>query len=394
MAKFIIITLLAFSGYMTAAAQAPATEEVMQAARRVNNYFMRMWLDPKKDTFVRGKNRPSSLWTRGVYYEGLMALYEIDPQERYLKYTDEWADYHKWTPRYGTNTTHADDQCCAQTYLDRYVMERDRRGDKSTAYMTDSVRVNLEKQMATGKTDYWWWIDAIQMAMPVYAKMFAITGDRRYILYARDCYEWTRNREGLSDGTGLWNPKEGLWWRDKSYKPPFKEFDGNNCYWSRGNGWVYEALARTMQAIDDSKTKDKEVADFRNMMAQDFTAMSKTLAECQREDGFWNVSLLSPTTYGGKETSGTGLFLSGMAWGIRKGLLKEDTYDKTADKAAEGLLRHAIAENGFLQWMQGTGAGPESSQPVLQGTIPDFEDYGAGCVLLGLVEYYKLRDRH
>ncbi|WP_373466502.1 glycoside hydrolase family 88 protein, partial [Acinetobacter soli] len=43
------------------------------------------------------KVRTSNLWTRAVYYEGLMALYEIDPQQRYLDYTDKWADYHKWT---------------------------------------------------------------------------------------------------------------------------------------------------------------------------------------------------------------------------------------------------------------------------------------------------------
>ena len=46
------------------------------------------------------------------------------------------------------------------------------------------------------------------------------------------------------------------------------------------------------------------------------------IARSQREDGFWYVSLASPETYGGKETTGTSLFLHGMSWGIRNGILK------------------------------------------------------------------------
>ena len=69
-------------------------DSVLCAARRVNSYFIRKWPDPTKDTFVRRK-RPSSLWTRAVYYEGLMALYSIDAQPDYIRYVDEWASYHK-----------------------------------------------------------------------------------------------------------------------------------------------------------------------------------------------------------------------------------------------------------------------------------------------------------
>ena len=47
---------------------------------------MQKYADPTEDTHVGGKTRPSNLWTRGVYYEGLTALYDIDPQQRYLDY--------------------------------------------------------------------------------------------------------------------------------------------------------------------------------------------------------------------------------------------------------------------------------------------------------------------
>ena len=51
----------------------------------------------------------------------------------------------------------------------------------------------------------------------------------------------------------------------------------------------------------------------------DFLAMSKAIKKCQRKDGFWNVSLHDETNFGGKETSGTALFVYGMAWGVRNG---------------------------------------------------------------------------
>ena len=60
-----------------------AQSEILQAARLTNDYFMEKYSDPTQPTNVK-KIRPSSLWTRAVYYEGLMALNAIDPQQRYL----------------------------------------------------------------------------------------------------------------------------------------------------------------------------------------------------------------------------------------------------------------------------------------------------------------------
>ena len=369
-----ISTFFAFVALAVLPAVAQSADEVLEVARRVNNYFVQKWPDPTKDTFV-GRKRPSTLWTRGVYYEGLMALYSIDPQPAYIKYVDDWGNYHKWTPRNGTKTTNADDQCCMQTYLDRGLV-------------LDSCFANIQKQMAQGRVDYWTWIDAIQMAMPAFAKMYRITGDARYILFARDCYEWSRN----TCGGGLWNAEEGLWWRDADFVPPYKEKDGQNCYWSRGNGWVVAALVRTIESLTPNPSPvrgGKKVRAFCEELKADYKAMMRALLKCQREDGFWNVSLMSPATYGGPETSGTTLFLMGMAWGVRNGLLPAEEYRAAIDKAWKAVAS-AIHPNGFVGYLQGTGKEPKDGQPVTYNSVPDFEDYGAGCVLLGAVEYYKL----
>ena len=375
MRKEIIVSALSllFSLHSFAAVDAEnaavTPSSVKSVACLVNDYMMRLWPDPTVPTFAR-RERSSSLWTRAVYYEGLMALYEIDPKQRYLDYTDRWADYHKWTARGSVNDTDADNQCCQQTYIDRYIQSG---GKKDLS----KVKENLDHQIATGRNNYWTWIDAIQMAMPLYAKYAKLTGERKYLDYAMSSYRWTRD----TLAAGLFNKKEGLWWRDKDYVPPYKEKDGKNCYWSRGNGWVYAALLRVMETLPKNDKVYKE-------LKKDFVLMSKALIKCQREDGFWNVSLVSPVTYGGPEMTGTALFLYGMAWGVNNGILPAKTYDEPMARAWKALAS-CVHDNGFIGYNQGTGKDPSAGQPVTFTSMPDFEDYGTGCFILGAVEYYK-----
>ena len=260
--KKIIIVLVALIGMMTSAT---AQNHVLEAAQRTNNYFMAKYSDPTLPTNVK-KVRPSSLWTRAVYYEGLMALNAIDPQQRYIDYAMTWADFHKWTPRNGVTTCDADDQCCGQTYVELAALKG---GDQQA--LLANVIANLDYQMATPNTKkqtstpkaktnvnslygWWTWIDAIQMAMPVYMQVAKVTGEQKYRTHAMQMYRWTRNE----CGGGLFNTKSGLWWRDADYVPPYKEKDGNDCYWSRGNGWVYAALVRCMNQLSPKSKEYKE----------------------------------------------------------------------------------------------------------------------------------------
>ena len=193
-------------------------------------------------------------------------------------------------------------------------------------------------------------------------------------------YTYTRNKQGEA---GLYNSKEGLWWRDKDFDPPYKEPNGQNCYWARGNGWVYAALVRVM---DEIPANENHYQDYLN----DFIAMSKALKTCQRPDGFWNVSLHDESNFGGKETSGTSLFVYGMAWGIRKGILNRNEYLPLVVKAWSSLVKDCIHPDGCLGFVQGTGKEPKDGQPVAYDNIPDFEDFGTGCFLLAGTEVYKL----
>ena len=381
-----IIALVALVGLTTTAT---AQNNVLESAQKTNNYFMMKYSDPTLPTNVK-KVRPSSLWTRAVYYEGLMALNAIDPQQRYIDYAMTWADFHKWTPRNGVNTLDADDQCCGQTYVELAALKG---GDQKA--LLANVIANLDHQMVTpnskkqtstpkAKTNvnslygWWTWIDAIQMAMPLYMQIANVTGEQKYRDHAMQMYRWTRNE----CGGGLFNTKDGLWWRDADYVPPYKEKDGKDCYWSRGNGWVYAAIVRCMNQLSPKSKEYKE-------LKKDFLLMSNGLLSCQHEDGFWHASLVSDVDYPTPEMTGTALFLYGMAWGIQQGLLKTKTYRPACDKAWQALAS-CVHNDGFLGWNQGTGKEPSAGQPVTFDSVPDFEDYGTGCFLLGASEYYKL----
>jgi rhamnogalacturonyl hydrolase YesR len=338
-----------------------------------NRYFMDKWPDVGK-TIITNKERPSNIWTRAVYYEGLMALNEIYSQEKYYQYANSWAEFHKWGFNGGNSTRNADNYCAAQTYIDLYILKPDPNKLSNTKTLMTLL-------LDSPKNDDWTWIDAIQMGMPVFAKMGVLENDNRYFEKMYEMYSYTRNKLGTN---GLYNSQDGLWWRDANFAPPYQEPNGEDCYWSRGNGWVIAALARVLMIIP----KD---APHREQYINDFKSMAAALVPIQRKDGFWNVSLLDANHFGGKEFSGTALFVYGMAYGVNSGILDKKTYLPVIKKAWEAITNEGLHENGSLGYVQSTGKEPKDGQPLSYDKIPDFEDYGLGCFLLAGSEIYKMK---
>lgn len=352
----------------------PDQKETLNTLIKVNKHYMKNNPDCTLPSFVKVKMRPSNIWTRTVYYEGLLALYSIYPDTEYYAYAYQWGDFHKWGMWRGTTTRHADNYACGQVYIDMYNL-----CPKPEILL--NVKSNLNMLVNTPQINEWWWIDAIQMGMPGFAKMGKLTGEQKYFDKMWQMYEYTRNQHGEH---GMFNQKDGLWWRDQDFDPPYKEPNGEDCYWSRGNGWVYAALVRV---LDEIPANEVHRQDYIN----DFLTMSKAIKACQREDGFWNVSLHDPNHFGGKELTGTSLFVYGMAWGIRNGLLDRDEYLPIVLKAWNAMVKDAVHPDGFLGYVQGTGKEPKDGQPVTYDSKPDFDDFGTGCFLLAGSEIYKLK---
>lgn len=353
----------------------PAKKKTVKTLRLVNQYFMDKWPDAGKPIFTNIE-RPSNIWTRAVYYEGLMALHAIDPQKAYYDYALQWGEKHKWGLRGGVKTRNADNQCCGQTYIDMYLLDNKQHPER-----VRDIKASVDSMILTPKADDWNWIDALQMAMPVFVKLGNLYNDTSYFRKMYEMYAFSKYKHG---GNGLYNPADKLWWRDKDFVPPYKEPNGDDCYWSRGNGWVVAALARTLQALPQTDPHYNEYL-------QDFKDMCAALLPLQRSDGYWNVSLADPTHFGGKEVSGTSLFVYGFAWGINNGILDKKIYKPVLTKAWNVMTKEAVHPDGKLGYVQGTGKEPKDGQPVGYDKTPDFEDYGLGCFLLAGTEVYKLK---
>lgn len=362
-----------FFSFSNLSAQTVSSSKTMESMVMANKYFMEKWPDVGK-TIITERERPSNIWTRGVYYEGLMALYKLNPDASYLNYAVSWGEFHKWGLRDGIKTRNGDNQCCGQTYIDLYMMDRYKEE------RIKDIKACIDNMLATDKVDDWNWIDAMQMAMPVFARLGTIYKDNRYFDRMHEMYLFTKLKHGTN---GLYSPEDHLWWRDKDFVPPYKEPNGEDCYWSRGNGWVVAALVRTMDFLPkNSKYRKEYITTLKEMF--------EALVPLQREDGFWNVSLKDPTHFGGKEVTGTALFVYGMAWGINEGVISKKTYLPVVMKAWNALVTESVHPNGFLGFVQGTGKEPKDSQPVGYDNVPNFEDFGLGCFLLAGSEVYKL----
>src|SRR5450631_2090212 len=193
-------------------ALAQTQPEVLSALQKANAYFMAKWPDSAKE-LVTTIARPSHIWTRSVYYEGLMALYSIHPEKSFYDYAVDWGQKHRWELRNGPTVRNADDQCAGQTYIDLYKI--DPQPERIAA-----VKTCIDNMIAGEKCDDWHWVDAIQMAMPVFTRLGVLYKDTSYFRKMYDLYHYTKTKHGPN---GLYNPDEHLWWRDKDFAPPYKE---------------------------------------------------------------------------------------------------------------------------------------------------------------------------
>ncbi|WP_432584658.1 glycoside hydrolase family 88 protein [Streptomyces sp. HD1123-B1] len=345
------------------ATRLPSPNDIAQVLHRVADH----WVGTHADS---GDNK----WANATFFSGLLALQRMTKNLRYLRYAHEWAEKHDYGLNAGSTTRHADNQCVGQVYLDLY--EIDPRGHKIEALETCLHRMVYDDRPA--KDDDWWWVDALHMAMPPFARLGRLRGDRRYEEKLYRLYQHTKRSEG---GPGLYHRDTGLWYRDKRFLPGhITSPSGKPVFWSRGNGWAAAGHVKTLKALPADAP---HVPEYREAL----TRLVKAVAQRQRRDGFWNVNLGDPEHLPGPETSGTAFFVYATAYAIRTGLVDRATFLPTVARAWHGLVTTAVHRNGFLGYVQGVGDRPEHSQPVTKDTTADF---GVGAFLLAGTEVARL----
>ncbi len=356
------------------AAFMPPRPEILSDMVLANNYFTNEWPVPGCSSCLPGPH-PSNIWTRGTYFEGDLALYRITQDPAIYTYATNWGTFHNWA-LWGADTTDKspDDQCAGQSYIELFLL------DPTQTNRLTHITNNVNFWMSRTNVDYWYYVDALHMSMPVFAKLAALTDSTNYPAKMYDYFHYTKSVIGPSNG--LYSLTDHLWCRDTNYLKNYLASDGTaqKCYWSRGNGWAFAALVRTLDVLP---TNDLHYAEY----LQTFQEMAAAIKVVQRPDGFWNVNLAYTNDYPGPESSGTACFTYGFAWGINHGHLDRDTYLPVVIRGwnalANGALHHSAgADNGFLGYVQGTGSQPASSQPVTYGSVPNFDDYALGLFLL------------
>lgn len=356
--KYTLLIILAITSIYSYSQEFPTKSEIIETMTKVNDYWIENHTNP-------GDNQ----WARAAYFTGNMAFYKIYNDTTYYNYALKWAENNNWTLNGGTTTRHADNQCIGQTYLDLFELH-----PSPDSSMIDQIDESVKNMVYSDKHDDWWWVDALYMAMPVFTRLGVIHNDTAYFGQLYRLYKNTKIERSL------YNTDDHLWYRDENFAPPYTTPNGLDSYWSRGNGWVIGAHARTLEYLP--KTDDHW-----DEYLQTFQAMAQSLIQQQRDDGFWNVSLADPNDFEGPETSGTSFFTYGIAWGINNGYLDSTLYTPYLIEAWQGLQDIALHFDGKLGYIQGVGSNPSSSQPV---TYESNSDFGVGAFLLAGSELVKL----
>jgi rhamnogalacturonyl hydrolase YesR len=291
-------------------------------------------------------------WVESTFYAGLMATYRTTGQTKYLDTVSSWGGANNWSLL--SPQTNADDECAGQAFIEAYNVQMN-------ATQIAATRAALDGIVAAPPAGHtlWSWCDALFMAPPVFAKLGAATSQTSYV-DTMDTMFW--------DTTNFLQDKaSSLFWRDGNYIGQTCP-NGQNMFWSRGNGWVIAGTARILDALPQSYAN-------RGKYVSLFQAMAATLLGMQRADGYWSSCLTDTTDYPDPETSGTSAYTFAFAWGVNRGLLDPTTYKAAANKGWSALSS-AVDSSGALGWVQGVGSAPGASTQT--GTAP----FGVGLFLL------------
>jgi rhamnogalacturonyl hydrolase YesR len=305
------------------------------------------------------------IWTWSVLYSGYMAASESLGDTKYRDAMEEMGKKFDWQLR--SHLPDADDQSVAQTYLDLYLLKKDPAMVKPTQAELDALLPEPHVSKKPGKPLVWWWCDALFMAPPVWSRMYAATGDKKYLSYLDE--EWWKTSDLLYD------KQEHLYARDADYLTK-TEANGKRMFWSRGNGWVMGGIARTLDYLPKN---DPARAKYETQLKE----MAARVASLQGKDGLWRSGLLDQENYSEPEISGSALFTYALAWGINEGVLDKKTYRPVVAKAWAGMLKHVYAD-GRLGCIQQTGAEPAPFKVTASYT------YGVGAFLMAGSEIRRM----
>jgi rhamnogalacturonyl hydrolase YesR len=316
-------------------------------------------------------------WTNGALYAGMVEWASVTGNDQYYDWLMEIGKRNGWTYMHRTDPRgkyHADDYCVGQLYLEMYRKYNDPAMITPLREYFDQIIISpsvlgLEFEFTEEywPTERWSWCDALFMGPTVWAKMAAITGDKKYLNFMFSEYRATTDY--------LYSVENSLYFRDSRFFNR-KEANGQPVHWGRGNGWVFAGLPIIIKELPKNYEN-------REYFIRIFREMATKLVSIQDKNGYWHASLLDPDSYPNPEMSATGFFIYGLAWGINNNILDRKTYMPSVLKGWEAM-NQAVWPNGKVGWIQPIGEDPKAVTKEMT------EVYGVGAFLLAGSEIYKM----
>ena len=349
-----------------AVAPAPAASP-LTLGRQVADWQLRHMDDFDYTHFHKYTADPRG-WIQGAMFLGLTAFAERSGDPRYAQAISAHGAAQGWG--LGARPLHADDYVIGQTWLWAYGHDHDPAQITALRARFDAILAAPPKADLTfidGTEDQpcqarWCWSDALFMGPAAWTGLSRATGDPRYAAYG--------DREFWAATDWLMDKDEHLYFRDSRYFDR-RDDQGRKIFWGRGNGWVYAGLVNILKTLPaNAPSRPRYEALFRQM--------SGRLVTLQKPDGCWAPSLLAPE-HAPPETSGTGFFVYGLAYGVNHGLLKGAPYDAAVARGWAALAA-AMQPDGKLGWVQQVGYAPDHV------SADDTQLYGVGAFLLAASE--------
>jgi rhamnogalacturonyl hydrolase YesR len=303
-------------------------------------------------------------WERATWYTGVMAAWKATKDRSFLDQALEWGRQHEW--QVGTEAAGANRLFCVETWAEIYFVKKD------SAMIEPAIKWLATPDPISPAGSRQWYVDPYgdshnKVLGSVYvdslygasalAMLAKATGDQKYVNIMNAFFD---------DVTGqLLDKESGLYYRDPRFIGQ-QTANGKKIFWSRGNGWAFAGIARVLEYLPKNHPSRQHYLEI-------FRRQAAELIKRQGADGLWRVNLEDPDQFPNPETSGTGFFCFGLAWGINHGVLNRKEYLPAVEKAWAGLTQ-SLSSEGKVLWGQQVDGEPhlvarESTHEYVTGTF-------------------------
>jgi unsaturated rhamnogalacturonyl hydrolase len=386
----------------------PTVEEIKEAISRIKDNYVNSTvykiinvktgeeikdftnINPDAGNDTRTNDFTDWAYTNGVLYSAFIRATEVTGDSSFIKYAiknydfifDHLPYFQKQTEKFGPKSygygkmirMFSLDHCgsIGAALIKTYLYHKDSRYrswiDTVDNYVSHTHYRNEDGALARHRPQpSSLWTDDFYMCIPFLTQMGKLTGNTKYFDDAVN--------QVIQLSKHLFVPSKGLfdhgWNANTKYDP--------KIYWSRANGWATMAMTELLDVLPENYKGRDEVIDILNKQIQ-------ALAECQDASGLWHNLLDKNDSY--LETSGSAMFVYGIAKGINRGWI-HFTYGPVALAGWNALAQNITADGKVKNACVGSTFSNDItyyySRPKTDGAT-----FGNAPVVLAGVEMIKL----